>query len=131
MTGYAELDAMIRRLRGLRGMSAAAAREAAPLVEAAAKASADAGTTPSGAAWSPTKRDGDRALTRAASAVSARATGSVVQIVLVGHHIYHSLGIGRPKRQIIPDKGDAIPSAIAAAMAEGARRAFARLMGGS
>lgn len=129
--GFEALDAMIARLQGLRSFAAEAASRAAPHVEAAARATAAAGTTPVGAAWAPKKRpDGRRPLEGAAAFVHARAAGTVLVLAIQGHHLYHSLGIGRPKRQIIPDKGEPIPPSIRAACERGAREAFARAVGG-
>jgi len=124
------LTAWAAKIRGLRTLAAEAAKEAAPLVQEAARATARAGTTPDGTPWAP-KKDGGRALEHAAEHVTAKALGTVVRIVLTGVDVVHHRGTRRaPKRQVIPDKGGAIPAPIVRAVAEGARRAFARLMGG-
>jgi len=125
------LTAWAAQIRGLRRLAAEAAKEAAPLVQEAVRATAAAGTTPDGTPWAPKKRGG-RALANAAEHVAATAVGTVVRIVLRGADVYHQLGVGRfPKRQVIPDRSDALPPALARSVAEGARRAFARLTGGS
>jgi len=128
--GNAALESMIARMRGLEGFEAAVAREAAPLVEAAARQTAAAGTDPAGAAWAP-KKSGGRALANAATKITAVPRGARVDIVLEGVEVYHQHGVegGPPKRKIIPDVGDPVPPAIAAALHEGASRVFARTMG--
>ncbi len=129
MVGADQLDAMIERLRGFRGIADEAAREAAPLVEKAARASAAAGTTPEGKPW-PGKKSGGRALEHAAAHITAEAVGSAVVVTLRGPDVWHHQGTARvPERKIIPRTGDPLPPAYAEAMAEGARRAFARRAG--
>jgi hypothetical protein len=125
----AALEAMIDKLRGLRELTKEAAKECAPLVEAAANASADAGTTPNGQAWKPTKK-GDRPLQNASKAVSARTLGTVVQIRIDGVEALHHSGTKKlPRRQIIPTAGDSLPDNIKAALVEGCTVAFKRKTG--
>lgn len=105
----------------------AAAREAAPLVSAEARRTAAAGTDPYGAPWRP-KKDGTRAIPDAAAAVDAKAKGSVVVItVRRGAAIQNALSesVGR---KVIPDATRPLPAGIAAALQEGARRAFRKSM---
>jgi hypothetical protein len=120
---------MAARLRRVGTMPAELAREAAPLVEQAVKATAAAGTTPDGEAWAPRKRDGGRALANAASAVSAAAVGASVRVTLTGVEVFHHLGAGVPKRKILPDGGAGVPPKIAEGCLVAARRVWARLMG--
>lgn len=128
MNGDAALDAMIAKIRAVGGLPGAAAHEAAPLVEAAVKKTAAAGTTPDGQPWKPTK-DGGRPLVNAAAALSAKAIGTVVQVTLKGVEVIHNFGDKRnPKRQILPDGGAGIPKGIVDALVEGANRAFAKIM---
>lgn len=122
------LGSLADRFRRLRGLSEEVAKEAVADVQAAARSSAAAGTTPAGAPWRPTQLRG-RPLQNAPAAISARAVGAIVQIVLAGHHVYHSLGIGEPKRTVIPDQGDPVPPAVRDAIARAAERVLARVVG--
>jgi hypothetical protein len=127
--GMAALDGFIARLRALSANGRdEAAREAAPLVMAAARATAAAGTDPYGKPWRP-RRDGKRAIPEAASAVDAVARGPVIQIrVARGAAIQHRLADGAGRR-ILPDPSQPLPPGILAALNEGARRAFEKAMG--
>jgi len=127
-----ELDAMIAKVRSLGNLNAEIAREAAPLVERAAKATVAAGTDPSGKPWPP-KKDGGRPLVNAAKAVTATAKGSAVEIAVKGIETYHHLGTedGVPRRQMIPMPGDPIPKPIATALKAAAETVFRRNAGGA
>jgi hypothetical protein len=130
-SGEEALDGMIARLRGLRDFATRAAAAAAPLVEAVQKRTAAAGTTVNGERWEPLKYSGGRALAKAADNVSARAVGTIVQIVLRGPYVLHHFGDGHaPRRPIIPEAGDPLPASFRNALVEGARRAFRSSMGG-
>lgn len=130
MSGDEALVAFITRLRKLGTLGADAAKLAAPLVEKAARATAEAGTAPDGTPWTP-KKDGGRPLVNAAKALSAKAIGTTVVLTLTGVEVLHNFGSKRnPKRQILPDGGAGIPPNIAKALHEGASHAFARAMGG-
>jgi hypothetical protein len=124
-----ELDAMIAGLRRLEGLPALAAALAAPLVDAEAKRTAAAGTSPEGAPWAPRKKDGGRALAGAAKTIAVQALGSVVRIVLRGPEAWHQFN--SYGRRIIPDGGAGIPDGVARALIEGCKQAFARAMGGA
>jgi hypothetical protein len=127
--GDQALDDFVRSLRALGHVDADAARLAAPLVEAAVKRTAAAGTDPDGKPWLP-KKDGGRALEHAADHVTAKAVGTTVVVTLVGPDVLHNSGTKRvPKRQIIPDGGAGIPKSVTAALTEGAARAFEKTMG--
>jgi hypothetical protein len=117
-------------MRGLGDLPREAAKESAPLVEAASKATAAAGTTPSGKPWVQTKAGG-RALKNAANAVTAEALGPVVQIRVDGVEAIHHAGTKKdPQRQIIPSGGDSIPAGVADALVAGSTKAFQRMTGG-
>lgn len=127
------LRALSARLRRLGRLPAELAKEAAPDVEAAIRATAAAGTTPDGVAWAPRKTDGGRALANAAQAVTAKADGASVRVTVRGIEARHHLGRvrGGVKRQILPDGGAGIPDKIGAVCVAAAKRAFARIMGGA
>lgn len=130
MSGAEDMDRMIERVRKLGQLRARTAELARAKLEAVVRATAAAGTTPDGERWKPTK-EGGRALANAAAALSVRVVGSVLQVVLTGHHVFHSRGAGRtlPQRKIIPANGDPIPDryldAVRAAAVEAFRQAVA------
>lgn len=123
------LDNMIAQVRALGGLPADVAREAAPLVQEAARATARAGKTPEGKSWVERKAGG-RALANAADAVTAVAGDKTVTIKVTGPEVFHNWGVGKttPRRQIIPETGDQIPSAVSAALIDGAERAFRKVV---
>jgi hypothetical protein len=126
--GLESLDAMIARVRSYgRGMGEKVARAAAPLIEAAAKKTAAAGTTPDGVAWKP-KKDGGRPLEHAAEHLSAKAVGASVVLTLSGKaEVVHNFGNEKdPKRQILPSGGGPLPKGIEAAARKAAISVFQR-----
>jgi hypothetical protein len=128
MSGEDPLIAMIAKLRAF-GKTALedVAKEAAPLVEAALKETAAAGTTPNGEQWKP-RKDGSRAMPDAADSISATAQGKrVVVKTSRGHAINNNLREGR-RRQVIPSRKEATPKIVVDALEEGARRAFEKVM---
>lgn len=129
MSGAEAMTAFAAKLRNLRRLAVEGAREAAPALEAAVRETAAAGTTPDGAAWKPTKT-GARPLANAPSAVSARAVGPVVEVIVRGHHFLHHTGRARGKvvRQILPTR---LTPALAAVVRRAVTRVFERLMGGA
>lgn len=133
MNGDAGLDAMIAKLRKIEGLPGDAAREIAPLLLEAVKKTANAGTTPDGRPWAPRKKDGARALVNAADHLSFRVLGkAIAQLVLTGPDVIHNRGTTTiPQRRILPDAGAGLPKLVVDAAAEGARRAWAKIMGGA
>ena len=126
----ADLHALAGHLRSLEDASGAIAREARADVEAAARATAEAGTAPDGAAWKP-RKDGGRPLANAAAAITAVVSGTtkaVITLVIKGHYVFHNFGTKRePKRQILPDaKKGLVPAKITEAVRAAARRVVAR-----
>lgn len=122
---WATLDRMIEKLKRLGGdaMAERVAELAAPLVEAEAKKTAAAGTTPMGDPWKP-KKGGGQPLVHAASHLAAAARGRIVDLVLTGVDVFHHKGLGgKPRRQIIPDAAT-IPPAIWAAVRRACQRAW-------
>lgn len=91
---------MIAKMRALRGFGLQVARAAAPVVEAAIRATAAAGTDPDGKPW-PSKKDGGRALPNAASAVSVKASGLVLRVLLKAP--YGFAQTRRRARKVIPE----------------------------
>ncbi len=124
----ADLDAMIAKFRKLGKVAEDAARESAPLVEAALRRTAAAGTAPDGKAWAP-KKDGTRALPDAPGAIHAASHGSVVQVRITGGYVLQNRLKGDARRQVIPDSGAPLPPVVIEALTEGARRAFHKATG--
>ncbi len=125
------MDDMIAALARLADLPEEAARLGAPLVEAAMKKTAAAGTTPDGTPWVQ-KKDGTRPLVNAAAALTTTSHGTVITTKLAGVSVLHNWGTHKdPKRQIIPDRADAIPATFAAAVKAGADAAFDKAMGGT
>jgi len=117
---------MIDDMRALGTLPERVAKLAAPKIEAALRASAAAGTSPTGAPWAPRKKDGGRAMAGAASAISVEAIGPVVRVKLTGPEVFHHYAArGETRRQVIPDTGiDAVPAvanALDAALEEATR----------
>lgn len=124
-----DLLTMANKLRSLRDFNSRCAEEAAPLLEAAVKATAAAGTTPDGKAWAPKKKDGGRALVNAAAHVSAEANGETCTVTLEGVEVIHNYGAGKlPRRQILPEAGSSTPKIVTDACQEATRRAFEKAM---
>jgi hypothetical protein len=125
------LEAMIGSLRRMDKLDERAAQLAAPLVEAAIKATASAGTSPDGKAWAPTKAGG-RAMPGAAKAVSAKALGNVVRVTLAGKEVFWHYGQrGAPPRPVIPLGGVEPPPVVRAAIDKAIAKAFDEITGGA
>ncbi len=114
------LSSLAARLRAIPTLGAAIAQEAAPALLAANKASAGAGTSPDGKAWAPTKK-GERALVRAADALSVSVVGDVVYLVLSGVNVFHNA-----TRRILPYKGIELPASYREAIRSAAVRVLGR-----
>ncbi len=127
--GAEQMQRWISQLQALgRDGIAEVAREAEPLVQEAARATAAAGTDPSGKAW-PAKKDGGAPLVGSPSHITAKAAGGTIRIYLKGPDVFHHYGTKRvPKRQVIPE-GTTVPAGIAAALHKAAAKVFARRMG--
>lgn len=62
-----------------------------------------AGTSPSGKAWEPRKKDGGKPLQNAAAAVDVRVAGDTIIVELTGPEVFHHYGVrGAKPRNIIP-----------------------------
>jgi hypothetical protein len=116
--GAAALARMVERVRALRTIETKVAAAARGPVEAAARATAAAGTTPEGSAWAA-RKDGARALAGAAGAVLVRVVGGSLQIVLRHPYVFH-----QKTRQVIPVEGDEIPAGILEALRAAALGTF-------
>lgn len=126
--GRAQLRAQVARLRALESLP----RRAAPLVarelEEELRGQIAKGVGPDGTPWELTK-DGRRALPNAGRDLRVSAVGDVVVASLTGHIARHHLGAvrGGVRRQILPT--NALPNAMARAIAAVVEHEFARTMG--
>jgi hypothetical protein len=129
MSGEAALDDMILKLTKL-GNVEDVAKTAAPLVEAANRQTAAAGTSPDGVAWAPRKKDGTAALQNAAAAVEAVSVGPKVRLRLVGTSTGNQRvqAIQNHARPILPSTGR-LGKPITSAITEAATQYFNRSMG--
>lgn len=114
-SGFAALDAMIGRLRAVRGLARAAAPAIAEELERELAANIDAGVGPDGESLKPTAK-GDRPLKHAVRALSVKAVGTVILARLTGPEAKHHLGIARGHiaRRILPTRK--IPSPVTASI---------------
>lgn len=126
-----DLNDLIVRIRKMGQLPELVAKKAVPYVEAEAKATARAGTTPTGTPW-PKTRDGKAPLQNAAEAVFVRSVGPVIQIGLKGTTTGSAKvqAIQNTRRQIIPKQGDDIPPKIVQAIDRAAKETFQSLAGG-
>lgn len=122
---------MIAKLRRLRGAASELARRAAPGIVEAVQSAAKAGTSPTGEAWAPRKKDGARALVNAADAVQGRADGAMVSLKLVDTTTGSAKvqAIQSHRRQILPETGS-IPPKVEKALMKAAHETFAAMIGG-
>lgn len=128
----AAFDDMIYSLRKLGGQEFVneVAKEAAPLLNDAVKATARAGTSPDGTPWAPRKKDGAPALAGADKDVTTAAHGPIVRMTLTGGPVYAQFGARGPKREVIPSGGGEIPDHVNAAITKAAEKVFERITGG-
>lgn len=132
MSGAEAMDRMIARVRELGELNERTAEEARARLEAAAKVTAAAGTSPEGEPWKPRKADGGRPLANAPASIAVRVLGAVLQVVVRGHHFFHQAAIGtgkKGKRKIIPDDTDTIPARYSEAIRGAAVVAFGKIVG--
>ena len=102
--GLAEIDQWIANIRSLPEMVNAAAPAVGEMLLAEFQRTANAGTTPEGEPWAPTKA-GNRPLANAAASMQLVVSGNVIIIKITDHHVFHQFGAGSPARRIIPAGG--------------------------
>lgn len=133
------LDELAARLEDLDKVGGKIATNARPGVERVARATAAAGTTPDGETWAPRKKGGGKPLADAASAITVVVSGTtraVLTLVLSGVYVYHhrsktkSKTKGLPRRVILPEPGDDLPSGIVSEIQKSAKSVLERLLGG-
>lgn len=103
MSGHAELEAMIRKIRLIPELSRKTAPAAAESFDRELRAELAAGRSPDGEAWAP-KKDGGRALANAGSnAITTAAIGTRILTKTRAHYWAHNRGTSKvPQRKIIP-----------------------------
>lgn len=102
---FAALQRKVQQLRDVPNLARKAAPEVAERVAKIIRRNIDVGVGPDGKSWQRTA-EGDRPLKNAAQAVTVAAIGTLVQVRLSGHHVYHHYGKtrGAVKRPVIPWK---------------------------
>lgn len=129
MSGFAAMTRQIAKVRALGGLALEAAREAAPRLLEAARATAAGASGPDGEPWAPRKNGGGAALLKnAPSSISVIASTALVVLIVRGHHFFHTTGRGSPRRRIIPGADDPMPAAYAEALRASASSAFRRIV---
>lgn len=129
------LDELAANLRRFDRVGADIAADAAPGVQAAARATAAAGTDPYGTPWAATKK-GSAPLQNAAGAISAVVSGTttaLIVLVLKGFYVFHDAGVkdGAPQRKILPDRAKGIPTKILDVIRTSARKIVAGTAAGA
>ena len=129
MSGDAQLDAMIARLRALpQAMRSEAMPELERVLVREVRSAVSAQRSPDGAAWKATK-DGRTPLRRAAEAITSARHGLTLALTLGTPEAYHHFGTAHvPQRRILPTGG--LPATIAEAFKAGLIRVFDRRLRG-
>jgi hypothetical protein len=126
--GMIALDAMLAKLGKLAQSGVeGAARACTPHVQAEAKRTAAAGTDPYGEPWHA-RKDGQRAIPEAASAVTCVARGNIIQIRVVRGAAIQNFLSEKNRRQVIPRSDRPLPEGIVGALNRGLREFFAEAM---
>lgn len=117
--GAAEIDRWIENIRSLPEMVNAAAPAVGEMLLAEFQRTANAGTTPEGEPWPPTKK-GNKPLAGAAAALQLVVSGNVIIIKITDHHVFHQFAAGVPARRMLPSGGlpDRLGNAIRLGMVD-------------
>jgi hypothetical protein len=116
ITDDGELEQLIRGLDAAAVVGERLAEVAAPAIEQTAHQQAAAGQSPTGATWARRKADGELALQRPAAAIEVSGTGTTLRALGEDVLKYHQRGNAKlPQRKTLPDPGDPLPPAWAAA----------------
>lgn len=123
MSGQADLDAMIARVRALDGFVKRAAPAVAHALEAEMHTQISAGTDPDGKAWQRTQ-DGQQPLRKAANDLRVVVIGAKVFAALKGHVARHNNGTARGgiARPVLPGRG--LPTRYAQAIRSALTKEF-------
>jgi len=119
------LGAIMASVKALEGVPWVVA--AKPHAEAYMRGRLDAGQTPEGQPWVPTK-GGKRPLRRAAQELEVRVSGSALVFRIHGRHAFHHFGAqGKPARRQLP--AGALPMKLGQAVRAGLVTAFKSTIG--
>lgn len=158
MSGMAKLEAFVAGVEQLQHMRREVAKAAEKPVTDVARASAAAGRAPNGTKW-PERRGGGQALKGAADAITSETKGDAIILKVGVPYVYHHHGAGgtsttkeavrarertaarqaetgtkskfhAPQRQILPMKGEPLPSDMAKAIKAAAKEVFKKAVGG-
>jgi hypothetical protein len=129
--GYAELDAMIAKVKKVGVLPELVAERAAVAVQAELRRSAASGKSPDGTPWAPTK-EGKRALLNAPGAIEVKPSGTLITARLVGTEtgsqkvqaIQHYGTKRIPARPMLPVAGGGIPQGVSKVIAQIATETF-------
>lgn len=129
--GFAELDAMIARVDGLRDFVRDAAPEVADACRSELERTIKAGTTPDGREWEPKKEGTGKPLANAANALAVVPVGKTVFMTLQGPEARHHRGTakGGTMRQVLPVSE--VPGPMAKAIRRVLVKRFREAMGGA
>lgn len=106
--GFAAMDDMIRRLRGLPEAFQKAAPELAKALKREADQAVAEGRSIDGKPW-VAKKDGGKPLEHAADAIRVYVSGSFIILELSGVEVFHHYGTAKvPQRSILPTQ-DGMP----------------------
>jgi hypothetical protein len=127
---FAELQALITRLRKLPAAAPALAEDVAKALDTQLREQIAAGTDPDGKPWPPTQA-GERPLRNAGASLHVHADGPVVLATLRGPTALHHMGRakGGIRRQILPSAK--MPARLIAAIRNVVERGLARAINGS
>lgn len=128
--GSAQLDAMIRRIRAIKGLAKSAAPEIATVLKSTLDANISSARGPDGKPWAPTQ-SGKAPLRNAGARVDVKAVGTVILARLTGVEVRHHRGTarGHVRRQILPTRF--IPEPLSKAIGKVLSRRFGEITGGA
>jgi hypothetical protein len=127
--GFAAIDDMIRRVRGLPDAFDEAAPEIARMAKRETDRAIDESHSLDGKPWKPTKA-GTKPLAYAAKAVRTYVDGQWVIIELSGYEVFHNYGTKRvPARPILPSV-DGMPLKLGIAIRKGIVKIGSAHLGG-
>lgn len=130
MSAEEQLNEMLTALRKMASKDVVeriVAERAARGIDTALKKTLDAGTSPEGKPWLPTKKDGKRAYKGAAAKLRVKAEGNLIVTSISGGEAYGHYAAGVPERQMLPDAGATIPEIVTEAMVKASTEAFEAL----
>lgn len=128
--GFVQLDQMIAKLRQLPELGRRAAPDVATVIREELERTVAAGTTSFGVPWKPRQLDGSKPLQGALKSLFVNVSGPTVYMRLDGIERRHHFGQvkGGVARNVIPKRGDPIPSRWVERITDVVQRHFDELM---